>query len=66
MERPRHCVILLLVLLSMIDALYMLAEGHITLGDNLAAIELYEELLKLDPDDKYNYINPRLEWLHSQ
>ena len=48
------------------NALYMLAEGLITLGEFSAAIELYERLLVLDPDDKDNYISRRLEWLQSQ
>ena len=48
------------------DALYMLAEGQIKLGDYSAAIEEYERLLELDPDDKNDYIKPRLEWLHAQ
>lgn len=47
-------------------ALYMLAEGLITLGEYSAAIEFYERLLVLDPDDKNNYIKRRLEWLQSQ
>jgi len=44
----------------------MLAEGLITLGEYSAAIEFYERLLVLDPDDKNNYIKRRLEWLQSQ
>jgi dienelactone hydrolase len=48
------------------DALYWLAEGHITLGDNPAAIAIYDRLLELDPNDSQNYIKARLEWLHSQ
>jgi len=48
------------------DALYMLAEGQIKLGDYSAAIENYNRLLELDPDDKLNYIKPRLQWLHDQ
>jgi len=47
-------------------ALYMLAEGLITLGEYSAAVEFYERLLVLDPDDKNNYIKRRLEWLQSQ
>jgi len=48
------------------NALYMLAEGLITLEEYSAAIEFYERLLVLDPDDKNNYIKRRLEWLQSQ
>jgi tetratricopeptide (TPR) repeat protein len=48
------------------NALYMLGEGQIALGEYSAAIELYERLLVLDPDDKRNYIERRLEWLQSQ
>ena len=48
------------------NALYMLAEGQIALGEYSAAIEIYEGLLVLDPDDKDNYIKRRLEWLQSQ
>ena len=48
------------------DALWDLAEGHIVLGDYPAAIEVYNRLLEQDPDDKDDYIKPRLEWLHSQ
>jgi len=48
------------------DALYMLAEGQINLGDFSAAIEVYNRLLELDPDDNDNYIKPRLEWLRTQ
>ncbi len=48
------------------NALYMLAEGQIALGKYSAAIEFYDRLLVLDPDDKENYIKRRLEWLQSQ
>jgi hypothetical protein len=48
------------------NALWELAEGYIVIGDHPAAIEVYNRLLELDPDDKDNYIKPRLEWLHSQ
>jgi hypothetical protein len=48
------------------DALWDLAEGHKVLGDYPAAIEVYNRLLEQDPDDKDDYIKPRLEWLHSQ
>jgi tetratricopeptide (TPR) repeat protein len=48
------------------DALWDLAENHINIGDHPAAIEVYNRLLEQDPDDKDNYIKPRLEWLHSQ
>jgi tetratricopeptide (TPR) repeat protein len=48
------------------NALYMLAEGKIVLTEYSAAIEIYERLLVLDPDDKDNYIKRRLEWLQSQ
>ncbi len=49
-----------------VEVLYMLAEGHIVLGEYQAAIRNYERLLVLDPEDKHNYIKPRLEWLHNQ
>jgi hypothetical protein len=49
-----------------VNALYMLAEGEIKLGQHSAAIKTYNRLLELDPDDKENYIKPRLEWLHGQ
>ena len=48
------------------NARRMLAEGQIALGEYSAAIEIYEGLLVLDPDDKGNYIKRRLEWLQSQ
>ena len=48
------------------DALWDLAEGQIHFRDYPAAIEVYNRLLEQDPDDKDNYIKPRLEWLHSQ
>lgn len=48
------------------NALYMLAEGKIVQMEYSAAIEIYERLLVLDPDDKDNYIKRRLEWLQSQ
>jgi len=48
------------------NALYMLGEGQIALGEYSAAINFYERLLVLDPDDKRNYIKPRLEWLQSR
>jgi len=48
------------------NALYALAEGHITLDNYPAAIELYERLLEIDPNDEQNYIKRRLVWLHSK
>jgi len=51
---------------SSANALWELAEGYIVIGDHPAAIEVYNRLLEQDPDDKENYIKPRLEWLHSQ
>ena len=47
-------------------ALYMLGEGQIALGEYSAAIESYERLLVLDPDDEDSYIERRLAWLQSQ
>jgi len=47
-------------------ALYMLGESHIDMGDYPSAIEVYNRLLELDPDDNRGYIKPRLEWLNSQ
>ena len=41
------------------NALYMLAEGQIELGDYSAAIEVYNKLLEFAPDDKENYILAR-------
>jgi dienelactone hydrolase len=51
---------------SSANALWELAEGYIAIGDHQAAIGVYNRLLEQDPDDKENYIKPRLEWLHSQ
>ena len=47
-----------------VGAQWMLAEGHIAVGNYLEAIEVYSRLLERNPDN--SHIKSRLEWLHSQ
>jgi pimeloyl-ACP methyl ester carboxylesterase len=46
---------------------WMLAEGHVAVGDYPAAIEVYNGLLEQNPENIYtSYFKSRLEWLHRQ
>jgi len=48
-------------------AQWMLAEGHVAVGNYPAAIEVYNGLLERNPDNIYtSFFKSRLEWLRSQ